>query len=738
MRPHRRSSLHRSHLAALVAVLALAAAVAPAAAGPLGDAAATAGLGICDDTDAAQCLFPFPNDRFTVEDDREVTGRRVNLSPAAMPQNVAGKPIDPTEWNRNDGFSPGQLAVTFVPGLDLVRTWRDALGPDAAATTVEDLARSLSPDAPIVVLDAETGERHPYFDELDSHPDTPADQRTLLIRPAVNYEEGRRYVIALRNLRSADGDAIAPSAAYAAYVAGRGAQADKQAQMDDRVFPVLERAGIAPEDTFLAWDFTVASWQSIAGRMLSIRDESFAMLGDRDLADLEVEGVAPRFTIDYVDTSDGNSDRVVHGAVEVPNFLTHPQQRVDLGRQSREGNDVPAFMVPGSRFFYGNGSRLPQVNPLAPTMEVPFACAIPKASVGEDGRVTTPARAALYGHGLLGQRIEGAYWSGGRHMLVAQRTMNCGVDWIGMAQEDLANVATILADLSNFGSLADRGQQGLLGFLLVGRAMVHPDGFASAPEFQDVDGRPLFDPSQLYYDGNSQGGIMGGALTAVAPDFTRAVLGVPGMNYSTLLNRSVDWEGELADPAEPGLPAYSQALYQAYPDKQEQQLLFSLIQMLWDRSEANGYAQHMTDDPYPNTPAHQVLLHVAYGDFQVANVAAEVEARTIGARLLQTSLAPGRHWARDPAFGLRPFDDRDVRSSALVYFDSGNLVPPAGNVPPAREGSDPHGHPRDDVPGGVQKATFWDTGRIVDPREGRPWWTARCPAQDVEPVACGA
>ena len=35
---------------------------------------------------------------------------------------------------------------------------------------------------------------------------------------------------------------------------------------------------------------------------------------------------------------------------------------------------------------------------------------------------------------------------------------------------------------------------------------------------------------------------MGGSLTALAPDFNRAVLGVPGMNYSTLLRRSVDFD----------------------------------------------------------------------------------------------------------------------------------------------------------------------------------------------------
>ncbi len=35
---------------------------------------------------------------------------------------------------------------------------------------------------------------------------------------------------------------------------------------------------------------------------------------------------------------------------------------------------------------------------------------------------------------------------------------------------------------------------------------------------------------------------MGGALTAVSPDFTRAALGVPAMRYSVLLPRSVDFD----------------------------------------------------------------------------------------------------------------------------------------------------------------------------------------------------
>ena len=60
------------------------------------------------------------------------------------------------------------------------------------------------------------------------------------------------------------------------------------------------------------------------------------------------------------------------------------------------------------------------------------------------------------------------------------------------------------------------------------------------PQFQ-AGGKCILNTERLYYDGNSQGGIVGGALTAVAPDFTRATLGVLGMNYSTLLTRSTDF-----------------------------------------------------------------------------------------------------------------------------------------------------------------------------------------------------
>lgn len=272
---------------------------------------------------------------------------------------------------------------------------------------------------------------------------------------------------------------------------------------------------------------------------------------------------------------------------------------------------------------------------------------------------------------------------------------------------DLPNVVTILHDLSNFPTLVDRSQQGFVNFMYLGRAMIHPKGFNSDPAFQVDRGggrkRGVFDTTRLFYDGNSQGGILGGALTAVQPDLDRAVLGVPAMNFSTLLRRSSDFD------------VFAAVLYPSYPNELERPLILSLLQQLWDRSEANGYAQHMTNHHLPNTPDHHVMLHVAFGDHQVANVAAETEARTIGARAIVPYLDGGRSpYDTVKPWGIRPITEFPFDGSAIVMWDSGSPPPPTTNTPP-RDGEDPHEHPRNTVAARRMKSAFLRVdGRVVD------------------------
>ena len=641
----------------------------------------------CDPIDPAACMLPFPNDFYTAADPSTPTGRRIDFNIAAMPRNVAGVPIDPTDYNRADGFSPGQQIVTKVPGLDTPEAYSNT-----GAVPITDLARYRDKKAPIVVINARTRKRHLIWSELDSNAASPEDV-TLLIRPAVNFEEGERYIVALRNLKDAAGNTIEPQPAFKAIRDGEptaDAAIEQRREQLEPVLDTLEKAGIAREELYLAWDFTVASAESLAGRMLHIRDDAFAALGDTDLADMKVEGEAPQFIVtateDFTREENANVRRRIEGRILVPCYL-----------------DAPGC-PPGSRFQHNPLDGMPVRIP-GNMQAASVVCNIPHAAV------ESPSRPATYGHGLLGEAaaVDGvATRVGGEHNITF-----CATDWSGMSFEDIPNVATILVDAGRFKTLADRGQQGMLNFLYLGRWMIHPDGAAASEAFQ-IDGEPVIDNERLFYYGGSQGGIMGGSLTAVSPDFDRGVLGVPGMNYSTLLQRSIDFD------------TYSAVMYAAYPDELERQVVLSMIQMLWDRAESNGYAHHMTDDPYPNTPPHEVLLSMAYGDHQVTNWATMVMARTVGASVRAPILDPGRSNEVRPFYGIPRIGEFPFSGSALTVWDVGPLrtedgrergtpPPPPENVP-NDVGVDPHGPDASEtVPGRLQYSEFMRIGgKVVD------------------------
>ncbi|MEU4690468.1 hypothetical protein [Actinoplanes sp. NPDC023714] len=627
-------------------LLALAVAVLVAAS-PIGTARAA-------EARPASGLLPFPSDRYTVADPASATGRRVHFPAGALPANVAGEHIDPAEWNRQDGFSPGTPILVHVPGLD----------PAASGIApVTDIGRSTAPDAPILLIDTRTRQRTPHWAELDAH-----GSGLLIIRPAVALREATRYVVVLRGLRDRDGTVIP------------GPDRAPRHLRDD-----LDRAGITSRHLYRAWDFTVASAPGLTGRVLRMRDDAFTRLGRR----------APAFTVgqvtDYTPDQDARIARQVRGTVTVPSYLT-------------------GTGGPGARLHYGTAGEpaTPDALPTASgaALAADFVCNIPR-SVNAD----RPAHLSLYGHGLLGAATE-INAGNVKQMSQDYGFLFCATSWIGLSNADIPYVVRTWSDLSLFPAVPDRLQQSFLNFLFLGRAMIAAGGFAGHPAFQDGEGRSLIDRAGgLHYDGNSQGGINGGALTAIAQDWTRSVLGVPAMNYSTLLQRST------------AFAPFQQLLDQAYPDLADQQLILALIQMLWDRGEADGYAQHLTRDPLPGTPAHRVLMHVAFGDQQVSPAAAQVQARTIGARIHRPALAPG--WSDEvvPFWGIKPIPAYPYRGSALVVWNSGQTyAPPPTNLAPSgpQYGPDSHEFPRAQPGAQRQKAVFLLSGKVIDVCEGQP------------------
>ena len=670
----------------------------------------------CDPLDPSVCMLPFPNDYFTRPDPTTPTGRRVDFDVLGMPRNVAGKPIVPTDWNRADGFSPGSLIVTKVPGLDT-----PAAFAKTGSVRITDIARYRDQDAPIVLLDADTGRRAMIWTELDMSVDQ-AD-RTLLIRPAKNLIEGHRYIVALRDLRDANGRII-PAPAYFAALRDHRPDADpgRVAHYQD-LFATLRRAGIERHNLYLAWDFTVASAQSLAGRMLAIRNDAFRQLRDTNLADMKVQGRPPRFSITSVTDTLCNAGVPVDQVSQGIETGDCPKTDNRIARDVKGTMVVPCYLdTPGcapahSEFVLGPDGLPVQIP--GNVMKVDFECIVPHAALTAGAGSSRPS---LYGHGLFGSYSE--IHQGQLYDMASEHNFTyCATNWEGMAETDIPNVATILTDLSSFPTLADRVQQGMLNFLYLGRLMIHPDGLSSDPAFQDGHGHSLIDTRRLFYDGNSQGGIIGGALTAVAPDFNRAVLGVPGMNYSTLLTRSSDFgTGQAPDPSDPtGSFQYAWPLYTSYPDQSERQLIFALMQMLWDRAEPDGYAEHMTTHPYPDTPAHAVMMHVALGDHQVANISADVEARTIGAKLLRRPAEnAGRNADVTPHYGIPAFGSLPADGSAIVIWDSGSPVAPTTNTAPT-QGQDPHEHPRNTPAARAMKSYFLSLhSQVVDTCGGHP------------------
>jgi hypothetical protein len=622
------------------------------------------------------CLLPFPDDYYTVKDASTNTGRIVALNDAAMPQNNAAVSMAAAPYNLNDGFSPGQVITVRVPGLDT---------PQAFTKTnpipINDLSRneSQTSNEPIVVIDADTHKRVPIWVELDSNATTP-QSTALLIHGATQFESGHHYIVAMRNLEDANGDTLSAPAGFRYYrdeLPTNDKAINDQDKRFDNLFRDLRTAKIKRASLYLAWDFTVASDENIAQRLVHMRDDAFSQLGDTNLSDGVVAGTTPSFTVDTVDTNPSTEvARRVRGTFTVPCYLTN-------------GCQAPAVMD-----LDANGNPTQHG-----TYVANYDCIIPHAAVDDVG--ASPGRPSLYGHGLLGSASE--VNSGPQRTLAqAHDFVFCATDEIGFASQDVANTIGILQNMGRFPELTDRTQQGLLNELLLGRLMDNPSGFLSNAAFH-ADGvttasAPVINASKLYYNGNSQGGILGGALTAVSPDFTRASLGVPAMGYSTLLTRSIDFA------------TYASILYPAYPNELSRPLVLSLVQMLWDRSEPNGYAHVMTDHPLPNTPPHEVLMDVALGDHQVTNYQAEVEARTVGASVHSPVVYDGRWPDFDIAWNIPRIQSYPFTDSAIVYWDGGPVraepapdsdannvlgteVPPLGNIPNTT-GDDPHSLPR--------------------------------------------
>lgn len=589
----------------------------------------------CDPLDEYRCALPWPSNLFLVADEARPTGATLTFGPETLPQNAFGDHVDPSAYRRMDGYGVAVPLVLHLPDVDL-----------AGLATEYDTDPSLADDAPIVWLEVrEDGvERVPYWPELDAREPDPAAQ-LLFVRPARLLREGTRYVVAFRGLKDTAGEPLEPSAAFRALRDGDAAAnpelAFRQARFDD-TFSVLEAAGVERAGLLLAWDFNTASSQAMHGAMLHMRDDAFAAVGES----------GPELTIDEVEEFTEAENPLIaaelRGTFRVPHYM-----------QAVENPGGSAWVM-----NFGADGRPAQSGWLDAKMWI----RIPRSAL--DG---SPHGLVMYGHGQNGSgtQVRGSFNS---KIANDHKVIMFACDMLGMSEEDIASIATVLFDLSDFPWVGDRLHQGVLNHLLLARAM--RERLEALPEVAALGVHVAAD--ELWYSGISQGGIFGATITAVSQDITRAHLGVPGNRYAFLVPRSVNFE-----------PFYL-GLDIGYPDKADQALLAEIAELLWCHTDPVSYYRHLVAEPFADTPAHSVLLAPAKGDMQVAVTSNEWLARSdIGIPLMAS-------YDTERTVSGAAVEAYPHVGSGIVLYDFGNAWPtPSVPLPPVEaEPGDPHGKPR--------------------------------------------
>ena len=161
------------------------------------------------------------------------------------------------------------------------------------------------------------------------------------------------------------------------------------------------------------------------------------------------------------------------------------------------------------------------------------------------------------------------------------------------------------------------------------------------------------------------------------------------------------------------------------------------MRSLWDQVDPSSHFAHMSAKPHKNTPAHDVMLVSATGDWQVALLTNEITARSGHIKLM-------KHYGKT-VWNVAE-QDYPYKGSALLNYSFGNPWPAPGNMPPddSSTGSecgiggmcidsskcdpagiwkgcalkDPHGKVRKLPNHSNQMLHFFATGEIIDVCDG--------------------
>lgn len=606
---------------------------------------------------SGECLFPFPNAFLTREDAASPTGVRLAYDANELPKRDDTVPLDVGPYNTADGFSP------VVPILV-------HFGVDVDTTALPDqftLERSVAEDSPLALFDLETGKRVMFLAEMDHNLRDGFEGRyAFILRPLEPMAMGHRHAVVMKNsLRDTAGRPLPVSPGFSALLSGAAtsnAALEAARGRYEELFDFLGKHGYAREDLLLAWDFQVASEEYLLGSVLSMREEALAVAKS---------GGLPYAITDLKVDPSPNVSRIVEGDFEVPTYL--------------QEDDTFAYDAAHHPLRQATGRKYP------------FTMVIPKSA-----ETSGPLPLAVLGHGIFGKGRDFLEDAGDGAAIQAlaneYKVVVIATDWIGLSGDDLIRIGgEVGANIDRLGLVTDQLQQSLINTLIMEKLAQGKLG--ADPQLQVGNG-PLLDASRTFYWGASLGGIQGSSFISISDDITRAVFGVPGSAWCTMISRSTVF---------PPLRAF---LEPHYPDPLEFTLALSVIQSRFDHTDPANLSKLMFERPLPDAPpGRTVILQEAIGDSQVPNLTSELLARAMGVKVMTPSATPvfGLEEATSPAAG-----------SVLVQYRLENFdkpLPPHDNVPPY-EDNGVH-HAMNFLPNvHAQIARLWFDGQVEQYCEG--------------------
>lgn len=610
------------------------------------------------DLDEGGCLLPWPSSELLV-DASTATGRRIELPEGGMPVNARGISVATSAWEARDGFSAMTSMIVRIEGQiddEPLASWRQI-----------DQTASDPNTSPTILLDTTTFDpMHPavrvaHFAEVQTGADVDPAFTTLYVRPAARLEEGHHYVVAVRGLLHPDGTRPRSSVSFAALrdrtPTDSATLEARRGRFEDEVFAPLAR--FADRDTLIvAWDFWTGT--DALDDLIAMRDQALA----------QSSSTICRLEDDAFQSASANAGALlVAGRFEVPNFL-----ETDCGALW-EG-DIGSRLLPSSSELARDGNGVPTSR--SRTCPVRFWALVPSTAA-----TATELHLVQYGHGLSTSGAE--LDERGVLAPILERTSSIGIstDFLGLSDfgGDQETILAALQDVSSFDAVDHRIMQGLVAQLMLPHVFVHACAGLIADHYPGS-----FDPtnivaSPIRWVGNSEGGIFGPSVVALAPEdarFDRVAFGVGGISYPIMLPRSCDWVRRLPDPAHPApavLPSLDDILTSAYPRRIDRDLLMVMFASHWDLTEGATFAPRLAGT-LPRLPGSAsalpgILYQTAVNDLGTAEVAGEIAARTLGLAFL----SEGAHTSATHPFALRPSGSGPT--SAFVSFDyGGSSMPP--------------------------------------------------------------